>query len=385
MEENKTPEESVNTDSQVNMNEPFSLGDSLAKNFQSLGKGNEPQETVDSSLKEEKVEEKQPEVVSEVTETTPDTKIEEKVTETKSETTTEDGSEPQVQESAEEASERTGLPIKEVLEALNEFSEEEYGLTYQDALEFQSMDFDDPDVIAESDVISLYMEMNEDGITDAEINAHLRKYKDLFLTDAEIQAKIEEDPSFEDRLEDLNADFEKELRTARNFLKEKQALINFDDVSYELQGSTKNNAPQPERDVAKEQQAIKDALNEHYKSFEKDVISIKDKDGNELLTMDYTPDSDGISRAVEAAAGLSSRWLDADGNINVKKWASDMLLLENKEQMFKALYDRATALAKESAVKDINNIEFGKGQTPPPVSSDDELFAAVRQKIGTRF
>jgi len=351
-----------NNQTQVNGGDTF-------HGFKIVGTGNELPVT------EPKVEETKPEDSSLKTEVATETSV---ATETKSETEVKEAVEKP--ESAAESTTTTEqvteeewdeMSISEVVEHIDKQISEDYGFSsFEEARAWKSINFKDhsDNGISEEDTIAAAMRLDDPGITDREIQAKMFKFNKLFDETAEL--------SEEEELT-LNAEFDRMLRDAEDKLTADQEEIDLDQYAFRLGKKQAQKEESPVIDKSAVEQALAEAITNGLKPGEEKVFSILDANGKEIANVKYTVADTNFQRAMEAGKQGSDRWKASDGSFDQAKYAKEMFILENFDNILSAVYGSAKAAGAEAQVKDINNIDFSNNNKAAPEKGSKSIGAQL--------
>lgn len=271
-------------------------------------------------------------------------------------------------EEAPVAEDRSLNKEEEVEETFTTFSEwekefdskkEEGDLTFQEMVQIK---YEDIDSLDETDIIMKAALVEDPDMSDAELDTMMDEFEPLFWSTEERDKAIEDGDISERELKVMNSKFEKLKRTSVRALKEIQNSINLGDIQmYQNKSGSKDNT------VTEDQtKAVKLAVDDHLATYDKETFEIKDKDGNQLMKMDYeiTPDLKGqVSQLASDPNSVYSRWINEDGSMNMNKYMQDMTWLVGREGIMKAAYDQANSNGGESVAKDISNIDHDSKRT----------------------
>lgn len=277
----------------------------------------------------------------------------------------------------------TSTKAVDVFNKLNKEVQEKYGLSLVEANDLKAFDVN-ADSHSEMDILLKGMKLNDPGMENKESEYLKDKYSVLFkYTNEELSDKFESGDLDERHYRALDFEFSKELRQAKNSIITKQNEIDLDVIEFKQELSKEeptNVAPSPEQ-VAE----VTKIVNEGLKSYETEKISIKDKDGKELLNLDYAisdEDRAGIETSLLDPRGFN-KFFEADTDQEaVKKMGRATLILENFDKIAKFIYDQAKNAGSESTIKDVNNIDFSESVKTGGTQTDEH--AGMRSVFSRR-
>lgn len=236
----------------------------------------------------------------------------------------------------------------------------EYGMSISTAQEIVSMNYDDEDM-DEREIVKDYMYARNEGITEKEIEAKLRKYNNLlFKPQSEIDKMLEDGKLTEEEFNDLDAEWIGLTREAKSYLKNVQAKVkeNLDEFEVEQEFDST-----PTNEAGKKLAELTNSFLPTYNNVSVDII---DKDGKKVDTINYATDEAGkklVSEIVSDPSNVYKLWMDEKGVIDVQKMAKDIYSLRNRDKIDKAVYDHAYSKGASKIVKDQSNIDFNGNKT----------------------
>jgi hypothetical protein len=282
----------------------------------------------------------------------------EKATETATEKTTTDEKLVEVTPDAEP--EKRSYKGYDIVSNIDKEFREEYGMSISTAQEIVSVDYDNDDM-DERDIVTDYLYARNEGITEKEIEAKLRKFNSLlFKPQSEIDKMLEEGTLTTEAFNDLDAEWLGLMREAKTYLKSvqnkvKENLDNFE-VEQEFNSTPTNEAGKK----------LVELTNTFLPTYSNVSVDIVDKDGKKVDTINYATDEAGkklVSEIVSDPSNVYKLWMDEKGVIDVQKMAKDIYNLRNRDKIDKAVYDHAYAKGASTVVKEQSNIDFSTKKT----------------------
>ncbi len=264
------------------------------------------------------------------------------------------------------------------LKKINDAVEEEYGegVTFSDLVEYKARDFKN---MHDLDILEEHLNFKDGNISEAVINAEMRPFALLMKSKSEIDELIEDGEITQTEVDDLSARLTRKAYGARNELMEYQESINIDNL--EISSPKVTEKPVPE--VSEEE---REANLERYRvaidGFSEVKLNLGTKEDPSEFTQQVTEDDrkgitdflsgdsvDGVQRDF-----IQKNWTK-DGNVDMEKLSRDMYKVINYERDMKRAYANGKSeVSKE--VKDINNLDFKKGDTKAPQTTNDADQAA---------
>lgn len=287
-----------------------------------------------------------------------------------------EGSEQKVTEEFDE------LNPEALIKELDKIAQEQFKFkSYEDLKAYKSIDYFDnsENGIGEAETIEDWMRMKDPGTTQAEVDAFFLKYEPLWMEKEAQDKAVEEGKLTRAQLIQLEAEFNKTLRTAQNELTEDQNKIDLSKVTIKQKKSAEpnQNKAEPSAEILEH---FKKTVGDFAKTFNEDVFQVKDKDGKVIDEVKFTLTPEQHQANLEAAQNAYKRWVNADGSLNVQKFYSELHYLNNREKMYSDVYKRGMDKGAETQVKDINNIKFEQPQTPntevKPKTMSDLIFGS---------
>ena len=259
----------------------------------------------------------------------------------------------------------------EYIEKLNDFVKNNPNVSLKDAIEWQNTDLED---VGEDMFMVEAIRAEFPDASDEYVNMKMEEFENLFLSDEELQARIEDenDPLTEKEFKRLYMESEKLVNQGKKLYEDKKNSFNVD---------LNNKNSEINEENTKKYHASVDATLADYKE---EVIKVGDSEikfeideaiGKEISDVMKNPDS------------LWSRYVDPkDGTVNFDKLKSDMLWISQKDKITKVISDQMKNLGKEEVMKKDNNIDFTNKQSSSQsnVSSKQALFNAYMKAHGDR-
>lgn len=259
----------------------------------------------------------------------------------------------------------------EYIEQLNDFVKNNPNISLKEAIEWQNTDIES---IGEDMFMEEAIRAEFPDASDEYVNMKMEEFENLFLSDEELQARIEDenDPLTEREFKRLYMESEKLVNQGKKLYEDKKN-------SFDVDLNNKNSEINEEN--TKKYHADVDATLADYKE---EVIKIGDSEikfeineaiGKEISEVMKNPDS------------LWTRYVDPkDGAVNFDKLKSDMLWIAQKDNITKVISDQMKNLGKEEVMKKDNNIDFTNKQSSSQsnVSSKQALFNAYMKAHGDR-
>ncbi len=255
---------------------------------------------------------------------------------------------------------------KTIVESLNDAVEAEYGegVTLSDVLEYKSRNFDEMSPLA---ILEEHLEMSEPGITESEIAAELRPYDLLKRSDAEIEELIEDGEITKIQVQDLKARLDRKSRLLRGELKEYQDSIDIDGLQVSSPKTIDKAEPTESEEDANARIASYNAI---IQNLSDNTFEVGDDKNPESFTLVKTEeDRNGISEFLKAEEVdgsmknfVDKNWANDDGTVNMEKLAKDVYKINSYDRDVKLAYAKGKSETSKE-VKDINNLNFGKGES----------------------
>lgn len=253
---------------------------------------------------------------------------------------------------------------KTYLDNLNEAAASEYGegVSFSDLVEYKNRDFDNMDDLS---VVSESIEKEFGDITPEQLEAHMRPYALLKLSDKRIGELIEDGEVTQTQVDDLKARLTRKAMTARSELKGFQDSINIDELeisSPEIADTT----PTPQESEA-DRVARLEAYNQVITSMPGNTFEFGTSEDPKSFTIEKTDeDRNGVSDFLKGDTFngvdrnfIDRHWTNEDGSVNIQKLSEDMYKVINYERDVKLGIAHGKS-EKSKEVKDINNINFDK-------------------------
>lgn len=349
----------------------------------------------ENAQKEEKTEETESvDSTNDSSETTNDTEAsvgsnetsEEKVTETeeKIENTEETTSESSLKEDEvsqeEEETEDTQEEFAEIdyssyQEAFNKSLDEEFegSLTREEFDYFDSLEVEE---LGDGDKVAIMYEFNHPNASEERI--------DMFMERFEILGMDKDSDEYEDYLEDnrmterdvtaLRLEFDELLDEANDFFPQiKEDIDSFkQDFRLSSPAPKKENAGNDIVNTEEYRASVDKSLSE----FSKVPVSVKDKDGNDLFSIDSEVTSEESSRMAEVLKDpnlVYSLWTNKEGQLDSQKLMEDLYYLVAKEKHLEMAYQEGASTGQKKNFEEMNNISRdGKSNAPrQPFKSDN--------------
>ena len=237
--------------------------------------------------------------------------------------------------------------------------------SFEDVKTFKSIDYSNhtDGGVTETETIEDWMRFKDPRISDAEIDLALNKFAPLFLNEEEQKALITEGKLSDEKILELNAEFNKQLRTAEDELSAEQNKIDLKQLTIKHKKTTeptKNNV----EPTAEAKEQLKQTIETFSKTFNEDIFQAKDKEGKVVDEVKFTITPEQHQANVTSAVDAFKRWINDDGSLNVKKFYAEINTLNNREKIYSEIYKQAYEKGTEAQVKEISNIKFGEGQSP---------------------
>lgn len=255
--------------------------------------------------------------------------------------------------------EETSEPVtfKELYDGFQEELKDK-GVSYKDFLYITETDFDSDDV-AEGEIISLAMQLEDPGVTEKEIDVLLDKYSVLFEDKEKIEEMLDNEEISQRELDILDAEFSRELRRARATIStKKEELSSLWDLEVGLSGQqSQQGGGVSEADRAAITELVKDSLSKN----SKEVLSIKGKNGEEMAKVEIETSDEDMSRVIDRVSSdnsVYSRWVDESGQFDADKYSRDVFVLENLDKILAKTYTDGIAKGGKETVENIDNVDY---------------------------
>jgi hypothetical protein len=261
-----------------------------------------------------------------------------------------------------------------IVEELNDAVASTYGedITLSDVIEFQNKDFDNMDEFA---LIEEHFYLQEPDITDKELRFEMKKFDLLKKSEEEIEEMIEDGELTRDDFESTEIAFIRAAKKARADLKEFQSEVNINDLEIRSQASPQQ-APQLTQEEIEEQTA---RFEESFANFKELKVQVGTEKEPHELTLDVSKDVDSLRESIQnnpdGSSWITRRWFD-DGVLNIDKLLTDIYKSNNYDRDMATAFAQGAETKLSQEVKDIDNIDFGKGQSKG--TPDDGLSEAAR-------
>lgn len=350
--------------------------------------------TTASTDTEEKKEETSKEETPKDEKTSEDTKSEKETEdseskEDKEETTKDDTTHTEESEKGSEDDEESSLQdetqeVEEVEESFTTFSEWEEG--YNSSLEegqptiadMMAIKYENIEAMDETTLIIQAMLVEDEGMPDSEIDAAMEEFEPLFWSDDQREQELEDGNITERDLRVLDAKFSKLKRSSINTLKDIQNSVSLDSINMFT-----NNAETQDNTVQQEQlDALVNAVNDHMSTYDNETLKVTDKDGKEIFAMDYeiSKDSKGqVSQLAGNPQGISERWINEDGTMNMGKYVSDLVWLNNRNEILRATINQAKSEGGSDVAKDISEIDHSTKKST--TSGETDAFKSPHDNL----
>lgn len=261
-----------------------------------------------------------------------------------------------------------------ITKKLDDYGQKHFQMSYHDAIRYKAIDIDkhvDQDSLS---VIKHHMQqLANNKLSEAEIIAQTKKYDLIFIeSDEDYEEYIKANNLSEQNILDIEADYEKKLREAVDYIKEKQSKINFSEVRFKAKTPTKPEEPKKE-DFDK---ALRDVAGNYLKTFTNEEITIKNEKGEDLAKITIEATEAEKTKTLEAVAKFDTRWLNPDGTLNEKKFVREIHRLENYDKDMRLSYQAGIDKGKKSEAMDVHNIIQEKSETPGELKSTPKVTAA---------
>jgi len=267
---------------------------------------------------------------------------------------------------------------KTLMETLDSQVEDAYGegVTFSDIVEYKSRNFDEMDRFK---LISEYEQMKDPEISEKGLAAELRPYDLLGKSEAEIAEMIEDERITQDQYDDLDARLDRQSREAKNALKEFQDSINIDELSIPAPKSTEPVVPAETEEETKARLEYYDKAIGSLNGFKVEVGTKENPASLDLAASEE--DRNGVREFLsEDESGqnfIDKRWKDEDGIIKMEQLSEDSYKIINYERDIQIAYTQGKSAGAGKEVKDINNIDFNKGDGAAP-NNDQGLSQAAK-------
>lgn len=270
-----------------------------------------------------------------------------------------------------------------LIEQLNSQVEEIHGegISFADVMEYKNKDFDS---MNEIDLIVENLYLQDPDITDAEIRAELRQFDLLNKSESEIEEMIEDEVITKDKVEDLRAKLVRESRLAKTALKGFQDEINIDDLEISSPKQPKEE-PEQQQPSKEEIEAMVKKYNQTIDSLKEEVVQVgTDKEPHELKLAISDEDRKGIKEFLsgdETQSWSQKRWFNDDGTVNIDLLATDVNKIINYERNLSVAFQQGKTAGVSKEVKDIDNVDFGKGETRDVTTEGKSEAAKIVREI----
>lgn len=259
--------------------------------------------------------------------------------------------------------------LEEAISQAEEATKEEYGMSFSELMREKSLDYDkyEEEGLTDWDVVLKGKKVSDPDISEKELD-YLEnvKYAPLFMSKEEQENLIKEGKITETQIKALDIDFERELRSSKNALKERQKELKYPDVSGQKKVSEKE---------AEEQAKLGENIKNYFEKSKEVSLDIKDGDDTIPIKFELNEASKAETQKVlsDPKGLLGQRWANEDGSLNHEAYVRDIHILQNLGEISKAIYKEGASKGSENTVKDINNIDDKSSDSKPAENNNDPL------------
>lgn len=265
-----------------------------------------------------------------------------------------------------------------LLANLDEQCIKEFNLPFAEVLAWKNTDYSKMD---EFEILSTHLIMEDNAITDLEIEAELAEFEMLKKTKEEIDTMIEDGELKKVDYDNTVARFTKKVRHDRNALTVHRDSLGLDKIKIGTPSvKTEVEQPQTEEEIKVHKQNVRDGLN----NFSELKINLGGKDNKEIMNFKIADaDKDVLAEVMTNRNWILDRWKDEDGSINGNKAFKDGYVLNNFSKIVKAAYSEGLTMGAKAKTMKEDNITLGEGRTVQSETKNsvqaeaDKLYAAM--------
>lgn len=263
-----------------------------------------------------------------------------------------------------------------LIEYLNKQSEQEFGMSFNEIVEWKNTDYSKMD---EFELLAEHELFKDSDVSEVEIDAELAEFELLKKSDSEIKEMIEDEKLTEKEYALVQAKFNKKVRTARAELTEYRDSLDLGKIKV----PTTAKADAPNQPTEEEINAAKEQTKTDVESLGKLKFNVGGKENPKALEIMITKEQkESMVNSLNGGSWVLDRWKNEDGTIDRQKVYRDNYVLKNIENIVKTAYNEGIVNGRKEQVINEDNITLKDGRTIPNGGGENDITKMTEAMFG---